>query len=118
MKEADCIHIQNVAAVVGYQHGGVMRRVVACVCVAAFARGVLVRAGDCPGIALEFGMGSAGSHGSAIAAACGENVSLCVRPNGTVDGWGQNDCGQCSPPSGLDSCSAVSAGPKYALALL
>src|SRR5262245_34703268 len=51
------------------------------------------------------------------AIAAGQQHSLVLKNNDTVDGWGSNDFGQLNIPSGLNGVTAIAAGELHSLAL-
>jgi alpha-tubulin suppressor-like RCC1 family protein len=52
-----------------------------------------------------------------VAAACGANHSLALKPDGTVSAWGLNSHGQINVPAGLTNVVALAAGTSQSLAL-
>jgi alpha-tubulin suppressor-like RCC1 family protein len=52
-----------------------------------------------------------------IQVSVGDGFVLAVQDDGTVRGWGKNDCGQVTSPEGLTNVVAVSAGRGFAYAL-
>lgn len=57
------------------------------------------------------------SVSGAVKVAAGEGFSLALRADGTVVGWGMNNFGQASPPTGLSEVIDIVAGRAHALAL-
>ena len=51
------------------------------------------------------------------AIAAGDRISLALRSNGTVVGWGENWGGAATPPAGLSGVVAIAAGNNHGLAL-
>jgi alpha-tubulin suppressor-like RCC1 family protein len=53
-----------------------------------------------------------------FAVAVGGNFSLALKAGGTVVGWGGNNSGQATPPSGFANVIAIDAGGSHALAIV
>jgi len=51
-----------------------------------------------------------------VAISGGSSHAIALKSDGTVVGWGDNTYGQATPPAGLASVVAISAGGDHSLA--
>lgn len=65
----------------------------------------------------EFGTSSTPISGKCLAVSAGIEYGLALKADRTVVGWGKNDVGQSSPPTGLSNVVAVVAGIGISAAL-
>ena len=90
------------------------------------ANGYLAAKRNSDGVSPSLGWGGGNGGGQTgipfglsdvTAIAAGDRISLALRSNGTVVGWGENWGGAATPPAGLSGVVAIAAGNNHGLAL-